>query len=110
MNNYFGFYGLLDEFVNTKRLKPFKNNFIEKKDSLVLFDKLFSNLQNFKYWILSYNNTSYPSKEDLLEVISKYSTEIQILERKHIYQITGKKNKKGNTEYMFIVKNPKSIL
>lgn len=110
MNNYFGFYGLLDEFVNTKTLKPFKNNFIEKKDSLVLFDKLFSNLQNFKYWMLSYNNTSYPSKEDLLEVISKYSTEIQILERKHIYQITGKKNKKDNTEYLFIIKNPKSIL
>lgn len=110
MNNYFGFYGLLDEYIEGKKLSPFKNNFIEKKSSLELFDKLFSNLQNFKYWVLSYNNRSYPSKEDLLTVISKYSTEVQILEKKHIYQLTGKKNKKDNTEYLFIIKNPKSVL
>ena len=73
MNNYFGFYGMIDEYIESKKLKPFKNNFIEKKSSLELFDKLFSSLSNYKYWLLSYNNSSYPSKDELLYIIGKYS-------------------------------------
>lgn len=105
MNNYFGFYGLIDEYIHSKKLKPFENNFIDKKSSLKLFDKLFSNLSNFKYWILSYNNNSYPSKDELLNIISKYSDDIQVIEKLHNYQITGKDKKSKNTEYLFIIKN-----
>jgi len=105
MNNYFGFYGLIDEYIKQKKLKPFENNFIDKKASLMLFDKLFSNLQNFKYWLLSYNSNSYPPKEGLLRIISKYSDDIQIIEKSHIYKVTGKDRKNKNTEYLFIVKN-----
>ncbi len=109
MNNYFGFYGLIDEYIEQKKLKPFKNNFIDKKTSLMLFDKLFSNLSNFKYWILSYNNNSYPSKDDLVGIISKYTDKnsINIIEKPHKYKVTGKERKNKNTEYLFIVKNKK---
>lgn len=106
MNNYFGFYGFFDELIEWKRKKPFSNNFVDKKSSITLFDELFSHLGNFKYWVLSYNNSSYPSKEQLIEVISKYSTEIKILEKSHNYQVTGKDAKWENTEYLFIIKNP----
>lgn len=105
MNNYFGFYGLIDEYIQSKKLKPFENNFIDKKSSLELFDKLFANLQNFKYWFLSYNNNSYPSKDELISIISQYSDDIQVIEKPHNYQITGKDKKTKNTEYLFIVKN-----
>jgi len=107
MNNYFGFYGLIDEYVYSKKLKPFENNFIDKKSSLELFDKLFANLQNFKYWFLSYNNNSYPLKEELINIIRKYSDDIEVIEKPHNYQITGKEKKSKNTEYLFIVKNDK---
>ena len=73
MNNYFGFYGLIDEYIKSEKVEPFKNNFIDKKTSLFLFEKLFSNLSNYRYWILSYNSSSFPSKEQLLGVINKYS-------------------------------------
>lgn len=105
MNNYFGFYGLMDEYIKSKKLKPFVNNFIDKKISLVLFDQLFSNLSNFKYWVLSYNNSSYPSKEEILTILNKYSKNVKVLEKQHDYKITGKENKKKNTEYLFIVKS-----
>lgn len=105
MNNYFGFYGLVDEYIHSKKLKPFENNFIDKKSSLELFDKLFANLSNFKYWFLSYNNNSYPSKDELINIISKYSDDIEVIEKPHNYQITGKDKKSNNTEYLFIVKN-----
>jgi len=105
MNNYFGFYGLIDEYINQKKLNPFNNNFIDKKSSLQLFDKLFSNLGNFKYWFLSYNNNSYPSKDELIKIISQYSNDIEIIEKPHIYKVTGKEKKSKNTEYLFIIKN-----
>jgi len=108
MNNYFGFYGLIDEYIEQKKLKPFVNNFIDKKSSLMLFDKLFANLKNFKYWFLSYNNNSYPSKDDLTNIILKYSDNLNIIEKSHNYKITGKEKKNSNREYLFIVKN-KSI-
>lgn len=107
MNNYFGFYGLVDEYIESKKLKPFENNFIDKKSSLALFDKLFSSLGNFKYWYLSYNNNSYPSKDELIEIISRYSDDIRVIEKPHSYKVTGKEKKKKNTEYLFIVKNLK---
>jgi adenine-specific DNA-methyltransferase len=105
MNNYFGFYGMLDEYIEGKKIEPFENNFIDKKTSIELFDRLFSNLGNFKYWYLSYNNSSYPTKEILVELFEKYSDDIQIVEKPHVYKITGKENKKTNIEYLFIVKN-----
>ena len=105
MNNYFGFYGMLDEYIDGKKIEPFVNNFIDKKTSIDLFDKLFSKLGNFKYWYLSYNNSSYPTKEILIELLRKYSDNIKIIERPHIYKITGKENKKSNIEYLFIVEN-----
>ena len=107
MNNYFGFYGLVDEYIEQKKLQPFQNNFTERKVVLELFNKLFSNLSNFKYWILSYNNNAYPSKEELIEIISQYSNKIKVIEKPHNYQITGKEKKSKNTEYLFIVKNPR---
>ena len=104
MNNYFGFYGLIDEFIFQKKLTPFENNFIDKKNALILFDKLFSKLHNFKYWLLSYNNSSYPTKEQLLELLGKYSKDVKVIEKKHNYQVTGKEKKMQNKEYLFIIK------
>ena len=105
MNNYFGFYGFLDNFINSERGKPFENNFIDKKTSLELFEKLFYELKKYKYWILSYNNSSYPSKGELTNLIKKFAKDIKIIEKKHNYQITGKETKTQNREYLFIVRN-----
>jgi len=105
MNNYFGFYGLIDEYFKNQSLKPFKNNFIDKKQVLNLFDNLFSKLGKYKYWILSYNNSSYPEKSQLLNLLKKYSDDIKIVEKKHNYKVSGKSNKNKNKEYLFIVKN-----
>jgi len=105
MNNYFGFYGLVDDYIKSEKTKPFENNFVSKNDAVKLFDKLFSKLSNFKYWYLSYNNSSYPSKEQLLNLLSKYSDDVEVIEKKHVYKVTGKAKKEKNKEYLFIIKN-----
>lgn len=104
MNNYFGFYGIFDEYVYSKKKQPFKNNFMDKNKSIKLFDQLFSKLSGYKYWILSYNNNSYPSKDDLMNLLNKYADEVEIIEKVHNYKITGKENKNKNREYLFIIK------
>jgi len=109
MNNYHGFYSLMDEFIHSKKIKPFQNNFREKKSSLELFEKLFSQLSNFKYWFLSYNNNAYPSKDQLINIISQYSSKVKVVEKPHNYQITGKEKKTTNTEFLFIVENEKYV-
>ena len=107
MNNYVCFDGLMDEYLKQKKLKPFENNFIDKKITIELFDKLFSKLGKYKYWFLSYNNSSYPTKEQLLNLLKKYSTNVKVIEKKHNYQVTGKTKKTKNKEYLFIVKTKK---
>ncbi|VVH62827.1 DNA-cytosine methyltransferase (EC [uncultured Gammaproteobacteria bacterium] len=105
MNDYFGFYGVIDSYVDSKKHPPFFNNFIDKKQSLALFKKLFASLGKYKYWFLSYNSGAYPNKEELLYIIGQYSKNIEIIEKPHVYKITGKDKKQKNKEYLFIVRN-----
>jgi adenine-specific DNA-methyltransferase len=105
MNDYFGFYGLMDEYYYSKKIMPFENNFINKNTSIDLLDKLFSNLKNFKYWFLSYNNSSSVSKEQIMDLLRKYSDKIKVVEKVHAYKITGSDKKNTNKEYLFIVEN-----
>ena len=65
------------------------------------FDHLFSRANNFKHLLLSFNSKSYPKKEIMLALLKRYFKRVELLERKHNYQITGKENKKTNNEYLF---------
>ena len=103
MNDYYGFYNLLDEYIVSHKLGEFKNSFIKKETILGDFKKLFSNLKNFKYWFISYNNRSYPSKDQMHDLLKSFSNKVSILEKDHNYQITGKIEKKMNKELLFIV-------
>jgi len=102
MNGYYGFYNFLDNYIEGRTIPPFSNNFINKEESVALFDELLSGLSNFKYIMLSYNSSSYPGKSMLLEMLNKYRKNVKVLEMKHDYKITGKANKQKNIEYLFI--------
>lgn len=105
MNDYFGFYGLLDAYIEGKTVEPFDNNFIDKNTIIEQFDNLFSKLGKYKYWMLSYNSRSKPSKEELLQLLSKYSDNVEVHEMPYAYRVTGKEKKQKDIEYLFIVKN-----
>ncbi len=101
MNDYFSFYGFLDEFISRKKIKPFPNNFINRDKVIDDFDHLFSKSTNFKHLFLSFNSKSYPDKKIMMRLLKKHFKNVDLLERKHNYQITGKRNKKTNNEYLF---------
>lgn len=105
MNNYFGFYGLLDNYVKSSISQPFANHFMDKKQTVELFERLICRLKPFKYWLLSYNNVSYPNRDELAEMFGRDGRTVQILETPHIYKVTGKENKQNHKEILFLVEN-----
>ena len=105
MNDYFGFYGLLDSYISGRQTVPFENNFMDRKTIVEQFDKLFSSLSKFKYWMLSYNSRSKPAKDELLSIISKYASSVEVYEMPYAYKVTGKKKKNKDVEYLFIAKS-----
>lgn len=105
MNDYFGFYGLLDSYIKGELTQPFENNFIDKKTIHDQFDRLFSSLSRYKYWMLSYNSRSNPSKDELLALMRKYSDNVVVHEMPYAYRVTGKEKKNQDTEYLFIANN-----
>lgn len=104
MNNYYEFYGFLDNYIAKREIPPFTNNFVNKASSLDDFNRLFANLQNYRYWILSYNSVSKPNKEEMLDIISKYAYKVEVVERPYAYKVTGRTMKNGSKEYLFIAK------
>ena len=112
--DYQSFYHLLETFVEnwTEKDKDFINStkryfpkiysgFDTKKDIINSFEKLFIEAKNIPYWIISYNDRSYPNKEQMIELISKYKL-VNVVDKEYINGIAGKGSVKGSKELLFV--------
>jgi adenine-specific DNA methylase len=81
--DYQGFYHLLEtytgywkdkQFINgIKRYEPQRfSGFDKKKDVINSFEKLFELSEEIPYWLISYNNRSYPDLDEFEKMISKH--------------------------------------
>ena len=100
MNNYDAFYGLFDEMFS----KKFEHvDFTSKATFLENMEKLIQLLiGKTKYIVLSQNTRVQPSPEEITEMLTKYGT-VEVKEKKHNYQVTGKDNKNSSKELLFIL-------
>lgn len=103
MNDYLGFYGVVDSFINGCIREPFENNFMDKKNIKYLFYELFSRLSKYRYWMLSYNSRSTPSKDEMLELLGHFADDITVYEMPYAYRVTGKEKKHQDIEYLFLI-------
>lgn len=103
MNDYYGFYGLLDSYINGKLRQPFAHSFTDKKLIKQQLCDLFARLSKYRYWMLSYNSRSTPSKEEMSELLSRFAGDITVYEMPYAYRVTGKEKKNKDTEYLFLV-------
>lgn len=55
--------------------------------------------------MLSYNSKANPTKEELLNIIYKFTTNVKVFEMPYAYKVTGKEKKQKDVEYLFLVKN-----
>lgn len=102
MNDYYAFYGFIDEFVTLKEAGKPQNDFTKKATITKLFEKMFDAAVHIPVWMVSYNSRSFPSKDVILSILSKHGR-VRIIEKEHQYKLTNSINKKSDKEYLFIV-------
>lgn len=112
--DYQGFYHLLETFTNywkdkefvngTKRYSPKKPSGFETKGEIVdSFKRLFSLSESIPYWLISYNDRSYPDIDTLVSLITPYR---QVLIERKMYASGrgGKGSVAGSSEILLICK------
>jgi len=100
MNNYDEFYGAFDKIFDKKKDHldlTNKKKFIEGMETIIVKLK-----NKSKYIILSINSNSVPGITEVFQMLSKYG-KVEIKEKKHNYQVSGKANKDSNNENLLIL-------
>jgi adenine-specific DNA-methyltransferase len=100
MNNYDAFYGMFDEMFGEKKLHTDytqKSSFLENIDGLIR-----ALIGKTRYIVLSQNTRVQPDPKEIKKMLEKYG-QVQVKEKNHNYQVTGKENKKSSKELLFIL-------
>lgn len=97
------------KFINkTHRYEPKRaSGFDKKKDILQSFHTLFELAKDIPYWLISYNNRSYPNIDELTKIISLYRN-ISIREKTYQKSHGGRGSVAGSREILFICQPKKS--
>jgi adenine-specific DNA methylase len=110
--DYQGFYHLLEtyteywkekEFVNgIKRYDPKRySGFDAKSEIITSFEKLFKMSVEIPYWLISYNNRSYPDIHTFEKILAKYK-EVKIEAKSYKNGRGGKGSVAGSKEILFV--------
>lgn len=100
MNNYDAFYGLFDEMFDKKKEHT---DFTQRASFLQNMDCLVKGLvHKTRYIVISQNTRVQPAPEEIEEMLGRYGR-VEVKEKAHNYQVTGKENKKGSKELLFIL-------
>ena len=110
--DYQSFYHLLETFTNYWKDKKFINSikryepklfsgFDKKSDFSNSLLKLFDKISNIPYWIMSYNDRSYPDVETLYNYLNNYKN-VHIEKRQYLNNNGGKGSVKDSNELLLI--------
>ena len=97
------------EFVNTiKRYEPQRlSGFDKKRDIIPSLETLFEQAQEIPYWLMSYNNRSYPEISVLTTMLKKYK-DVSVETKTYRNSRGGKGSVAGSQEVLFVCK-PKPL-
>ena len=110
--DYQGFYHLLEtyteywkdkQFVNgTKRYEPQRHSGFDKKTEIVdSFKELFRLSQRIPYWIISYNDRSFPDINSMISLIEPYRN-VRVKDKMYCNSKGGKGSVAGSSEILLI--------
>lgn len=90
----------------TKKFMSYKTPFSKKGSAYAAFNELFEKYRN-SIIAISYSSNSLPTKHELLEMLSKHKTQVEVHEIDHTYSFGNQGDKIGNSanrvkEYLFI--------
>lgn len=92
--------------TKTKKFKSYESPFSNKKTSYQAFDALFNNFKDSKIAV-SYSSNSLPNKEEMIDILKKYKSTVEVHEIDHLYSLGNQNHRIGNNankvkEYLFI--------
>ena len=113
--DYQSFYHLTETYTENWRDKQFINSikrydpqrfsgFDKKRDSISSLHRLFSLAQDIPHWLISYNDRSYPSLEELHKIVSQYKN-VRVETKTYRNGRGGKGSVAGSREILFVCKN-----
>lgn len=96
----------IQEHTITKKFKSYKSPFAKKADAYATLECL---IERYRKSIIaiSYSSNSFPTKEEMIDILSKYKKQVFAHEIDHVYSFGNQNHKKGNgfnrvKEYLFI--------
>jgi DNA adenine methylase len=98
----------IQEHSVVKKFESYKSPFSKKETASSAFEKLFKKYNN-SIIVVSYSSNSLPTKEELITMLKKYKSDVQVHEIDHTYSFGNQPHKIGNErnrvkEYVFIGK------
>jgi DNA adenine methylase len=96
----------IQEHSVVKKFESYKSPFSKKDTAYSAFETLFKKNQS-SIIAISYSSNSLPSKNELIQMLSKYKSNVEVHEIDHTYSFGNQNHKVGNKnnrvkEYLFI--------
>ena len=96
----------LQQHTTTKKFRSYDSPFARKDQAYLAFESLISIYKN-SIIVISYSSNALPTKEEMIEIISKYKSTVDVHEIDHLYSFGNQNHKIGNNsnrvkEYLFI--------
>lgn len=91
---YTRLYGKIHDFIGeAKRFREQRRSeFRLASDLCSSLETLFERAQHIPFWVLSYNNRSIPSQDELLQLLQLYRRNVRMISREYTYK-SGNNNK-----------------
>ena len=94
--------------LKTKKFKNYPTPFSTKKGTYDAFDRLFSMYQDSTL-VISYSSNSKPSKDEMIELLQRYKSNVEVVSVSHRYSFGNQAHKIHDnnnkvSEYIFIAK------
>ena len=91
--------------TQTKKFKSYPTPFSSRKGAADAFDSLFKKFAN-SVLIVSYSSNSLPTKEEMIEIMARYKTNVEVIPIDYKYsfgnQSDAKTNRNTVQEYLFV--------
>ena len=96
----------IQEHTKTKKFKSYPTPFSSYQTAYDAFDVLFRHHRN-SILIVSYSSNSLPTQEQMLELLSKYKSQVEVISVNHTYSVGNQGNKVNDNknrvqEYLFV--------
>jgi len=98
----------IQEHSIVKKFESYKSPFAKKEAAYSAFEHLFEQHKN-SIIAISYSSNSYPTKEELIQMLKQFKSSVEVHEIDHTYSFGNQNHKIGNQnnrvkEYLFIGK------